>query len=138
MNQLLYLGAAGAVCVILSACETVGSGHSDRFAEADANHDGSLSLDETNAYLVTDVFKSRDANHDGKLTLSEWGGHPVQEFRVRDTNHDGVVTLEEALAYGKKSGNAAKLMKAADKDRNGSLSRAEVAAYYAEREGPAR
>jgi Ca2+-binding EF-hand superfamily protein len=109
------------------------------FDRADANHDGKLSLDELNEFVVNEIFDSRDANHDGKMTKDEWtGGDPgrLAQFNKRDANGDGIVTKEEALAYGRNYGTAKKMMKEADKNHDGSLDRNEVQAYYGSREGP--
>jgi Ca2+-binding EF-hand superfamily protein len=109
------------------------------FDRADANHDGKLSLDELNEFVVNEIFDSRDANHDGKMTKDEWtGGDPgrLAQFNKRDANGDGIVTKEEALDYGRKYGTAKKMMKEADKNHDGSLDRNEVQAYYGSREGP--
>ncbi len=114
----------------------------DRFAQADRNHDGMLSLDEANAYLVAEIFGPRDKNKDGKLTKAEWmvtkDAAQAEAFRVRDANADGVVTMDEALAYGRKKGMAKELMKKADKNKDGKLSAEEIKAYYASKEGPVR
>ena len=115
----------------------------DRFDEADANHDKTLSLDETNKYLVAEIFKTRDSNKDGKITRAEWmivkdEGQTAEEFRQRDANADDVVTMDEALAYGRKKGMAKELMTAADSNKDGKLSSEEIKAYYASKEGPAR
>ena len=59
-------------------------------------------------------------------------------FRERDANHNGIVTEKEAIAYGHAHGVANKIMLEADKNNNGYLSRAEMKAYYASREGPPR
>jgi Ca2+-binding EF-hand superfamily protein len=138
MKKPLLQCTGAVLCAVFGACQSITT-QGDNFAEADTSHDGNLSLEEVNTFLVKDVFRSRDTNHDGKVTLSEWRG-PGQEkeFRARDANGDGALTLEDVQAYGRTSGNAKKLMKGADTDRNGSLSRAEVKAYYAAREGPAR
>jgi hypothetical protein len=114
-----------------------------RFAKADANHDKMLSLDETNGYLVGELFSALDKNKDGKIPKAEWmmaskNASQAEEFRVRDANTDGVVTLAEALAYGKNKGLAKELMTAADKNKDGKLSLAEINAYYASKAGPAR
>jgi len=111
----------------------------DRFAIADANHDGQLSVDEASDYLVNEIFGSRDSNHDGRLTQEEWtGGYPsrLAAFKKRDTDHDGIVTKEEAIAYARKYGVAKQIIKEADKNGDDKLNRAEVQAYYASREGP--
>ena len=109
------------------------------FDRADANHDGKLSLDELNVFIVNQIFDSRDANHDGRMTEEEWtGGDPARlaDFKKRDANGDGIVTKEEAIAYGRKHGIAKKIMREADKNHDGFIDRAELQAYYASREGP--
>ena len=141
---------ASVVLLLLNSCvtnknlepaEAAGGTQSGGFDLADANHDGKLSRDEASDFLVNEIFDSRDANHDGRLTLKEWtGGDPSRaaDFKKRDTNHDGVVTKEEAIKYGRAHGVANKIMAEADKNHDGKLSRKEVQAYYASREGPRR
>ena len=135
-SNFLPLAALG---LALAGCQTTAP---NRFNKADTNHDGKLSRDEINTYLVTGVFESRDTNRDGKMTRAEWlvGEDPGQEkvFRDRDANHDGVVTLEEAIAYGRRKGTANALVRKADKNKDGSVSREEITAYYGSKEGPAR
>ena len=111
------------------------------FSPADADHDGKLSRDEASDFLVIRVFVSRDANHDGRMTLEEWvGGDPTRaaDFKKRDANGDGIVTMQEAMAYGRAQGVVNEIMKEADTNHDGELSLAEVTAYYASREGPAK
>lgn len=136
-TNYLILIALTAMPLTLSAGQTP-----DRFAQADKNHDKSLSLDEANAYLVGEIFGPRDKNKDGKLSRAEWmvSKDPTQaeEFRSRDGNADDVVTMEEALAYGRKKGMAKELMRAADTNKDGKLSFEELKAYYASKEGPVR
>jgi len=128
----------------LTACQTTmqSSPQVDRFAKADANHDGKLSRDEVGDYLVMQIFESRDTNHDGKLTWDEWKVEGVKgqraRFDARDTNHDGVVTVEEAIAYERKHHELTKEFKKADKNGNGLLTREEVAAFYGSKEGSPR
>jgi Ca2+-binding EF-hand superfamily protein len=115
------------------------AGAVDQFNLADANHDGQLSRDETSDFLVNEIFASRDANHDGRLTQEEWtGGYSerLPAFQKRDANHDGIVTKEEAIDYARKYGVAKEIIRQADKNGDDKLSRAEVEAYYASREGP--
>ncbi len=133
--------ALTALCLISASCQTTTAPQpTDRFTAADTNKDGKLSLDEVNTYHVTKMFNSRDANHDGELTKQEWAVEGAaahdRKFNELDTDHDGIVTLPEALAYGRKDGTAAKIVKAADADHDGQLSREELQAYYAKREGP--
>jgi Ca2+-binding EF-hand superfamily protein len=121
-----------------AATATTGAGG---FETADANHDGKLSRNEASDFLVNEIFDSRDANHDGQLTKEEWAGGDAKRmaaFKERDANDDGVVTKEEAIKYGRAHGIANRIMKEADKDHDGALSKAEVQAYYASREGPPR
>ena len=141
-NRLHLIALASAVSVITACQTTTTSSSPNRFDQADANHDKSLSLDETNSYLVTEIFSARDTNKDGKMTREEWmvgddAGHE-KAFKDRDTNKDGAVTIDEALAYGHKRGMATKLMASADKNKDGKLSSEEVQAYYASKEGSPR
>jgi hypothetical protein len=136
------------VAVLLSSCTynknlqpaqaTANTGEGG-FELADVNHDGKLSRAEASDFLVEQIFNASDLNHDGKITKAEWtSGDPTTagEFEKRDLNHDGVVTREEALKYGRKHGLATKAFREADKNGDGYLSKAEVQAYYASREGP--
>ena len=110
------------------------------FDVADANHDGKLSRDEANNYLVNKVFTGVDANHDGVVTRQEaTAADPDQaaEFNKRDLNHDGQMTRAEAIKYGQAHGVVNQVMSEADKNHDGSLDQSEVQAYYASREGPA-
>jgi hypothetical protein len=113
----------------------------DGFSQADTNQDGKLSRDEASDYLVIEIFISRDANHDGRMTLEEWvGGDPTRsaDFEKRDADHDGIVTTKEAITYGRAHGEVNQIMQEADTNHDGALSRDEVKAYYASREGPAK
>jgi hypothetical protein len=104
----------------------------DVFAHADSDHDGRLSRGEAGEYLVYLVFAARDRDHDRRLTKQEWAkgdSRQLASFRERDYNRDDVVTLEEAILYGRGGGGAASLMRAADKNRDGKLDRAELHAY---------
>ena len=144
-----WLTAVTTAAIVLSSCQTnknlqpsnAAGTRAGGFELADANHDGYLSRDEASDFLVNEIFDSRDANHDGKLTKQEWtGGDPARlaDFKKRDANHDGIVTKAEALKYGRAHGIANKIMAEADKNDDGKLSRNEVQAYYASREGPPR
>lgn len=128
-----------ALAFALAGCQTT---QPSRFDIADANRDGKLSRDEINVHLVTGVFESRDANQDKKMTKAEWlvGEDAGQEkiFIERDTNRDGIVTLDEAIAYGRKKGTANEVVRKADKNKDGYVSREEITAFYGAAEGPAR
>jgi len=119
---------------------TATSSKNDDFARADANQDGKLSREEAGDYLVYVVFSARDKNHDSRLTLQEWtrgDQSKVAAFRERDANRDGFVTLEEAIIYGRQGGAALSLMRAADKNRDNKLTRAELQAYLDSHNGTA-
>ena len=63
------------------------------------------------------------------MTLEEWiGGDPTRsaDFKKRDANNDGIVTMEEAITYGRASGVVNEIMREADTNHDGALSRAEV------------
>lgn len=50
-------------------------------------------------YPVAAWFAQADADHDGKLTLAEFRADAERFFRELDTNHDGVIDGFEAQAY---------------------------------------
>jgi Ca2+-binding EF-hand superfamily protein len=69
-----------ALLVSLSACaqdqsraQRIAAKAQERFAAADANHDGSLSLEETQKGLprLAEHFGEIDADHDGQLSTTE-------------------------------------------------------------------
>jgi len=125
---------------ITPAPTTAATAGPDGFSQADTNQDGKLSRDEASDYLVIEIFISRDANHDGRMTLEEWiGGDPTRsaDFEKRDADHDGIVTTKESITYGRAHGGVNQIMQEADTDHDGALSRDEIKAYYASREGPA-
>ena len=124
---------------ITPAPQTTATAGPDAFSQADTNHDGNLSREEASDFVVIRIYISRDANHDGRMTLEEWvGGDPDRsvDFKKRDANQDGIVTMAEAITYGRAHGDVNQIMQEADTDRDGALSRAEMKAYYASREGP--
>jgi Ca2+-binding EF-hand superfamily protein len=138
-QSILSYAAVAALGFLLTGCQIT---QPNRFDKADVNHNGALSRDEINSYVVTGFFDHLDANHDNKMTPTELGAahDPAQAkaFRDRDANHDGVVSLDEALAYGRKHGTADKFIRKADANKDGSISREEMTAYYASKEGSVR
>jgi hypothetical protein len=145
--KLIYACAAVALLAAFNSCQTTSQTAStpsadDRFAKADANHDGKLSPDEASDYFVANIFASSDQNHDGKLTWEEWNvpgsGRTKAKFDAADTNHDGSLTLEEALAYGRKRHAFKKEFDEADTNHDGYVTLEEAKAYYAGKEGPPR
>ncbi|MES2708427.1 MAG: hypothetical protein V4726_17675 [Verrucomicrobiota bacterium] len=114
----------------------------DRFAEADADRDSRISRDEMSDYLVVSVFPSLDTDNNGKITLAEANAAQdpsiTKNFKERDTNKDGAITLDEAKAFARHRKSYDAIFLEADTSKDHSLSRAEVTAYYASKEGPAR
>jgi Ca2+-binding EF-hand superfamily protein len=122
----------------LQPAQSANASQSGGFDLADANHDGKLSKDEMSDFLVNEIFTARDANHDGKMTLEEWSAGDTKraaEFRARDKDHDKVISREEALAYGRAHGVAKDTLRAADKNGDGFVDRAEMDAHYKKHEG---
>lgn len=141
-NRLFTVSAITLLLLLVSGCsttKTTAAGQTGEFDRADTNHDGKVSRDELNEYIVNQIFDSRDTNHDGRMTLQEWTGGDAgraAEFKKRDLNGDGIVTKEEAITYGRKHGRANQIIKEGDKNHDGYLDRAEFQAYYGSREGP--
>jgi Ca2+-binding EF-hand superfamily protein len=143
MNKSFSLIITSIAAIMLASCQTTkDSSSTDRFAEADSNHDGKLDRDETSDYYVTSVFSGRDANHDGKLTWEEWHVPGVKEnkahFAAADTDKDGSLSMEEARAYGRKRGVFADSFRKADVNHDGYVTRDEARNLYASTEGPPR
>ena len=97
------------------------------FAEADANRDGFLNVDEYIGHVIyvfrqvdtnrdgfiteqevmfvftkahrPQLFKASDRNGDGKLSVGEAVAAKVIDYFEIDTNRDGVLSIEEVLAY---------------------------------------
>jgi len=86
----------------------------DRFARADANHDGFVTREELDAAMAAEgrgaggrgpgrggrgnMFDRADANHDGKLTADELAAPFLARFDRVDANHDGTISPEEREA----------------------------------------
>ena len=143
MNQNPILSRLVLACAIalFAGCQTTQTQPgTTRFDKADTNKDGKLSRAEATDYFVTDLFESRDTNHDKKLTWQEWNvpgaGVSKARFDSRDTNKDGVISLDEALVAGRKDSYFAKAFVAADKNKDGFVTKQEAQAYYASKEGP--
>ena len=95
------------------------------FQETDANHDGSIELDEFSARL-TDVFFMGDTNKDGKLSKEEYDAVVVirEDFSAADHDKNGFVSRNEFIAA------RLPLFKQADKNGDGVLSIEEVTILY--------
>src|SRR5689334_7236600 len=150
MIKTALFSACATISIVtaLTSCQTTTTGTTstptaeERFAKADANHDGKLSPNEASDYFVSNIFESADQNKDGKVTWDEWNvpgsGRTKAKFDAADTNHGGVLPLEEALAYGRKRHAFKKEFDEADTNHDGYVTLAEAKAYYASKEGPPR
>jgi Ca2+-binding EF-hand superfamily protein len=120
-------------CLAALACAACSlSPHAeDRFALADANHDGKLSRKEASDAAIGSIFRSYDADNDGRLTLDEWRRKdPAAEpklFRRRDTDGDGTLTLDEARASADRQDFLGAIIRKGDLDGDELLSREEAA-----------
>lgn len=132
-----------AVVLTLSSCSTTREPkQTDRFGAADTNHDGKLSEAEASDYFVSTVFESRDANHDGKLSWEEWNvpgsGRTKAKFDAADKDKDGSVSREEAIERGRERHLFQKEFREADTNHDGYVTKEEATAYWASKEGPVR
>ena len=62
------------------------------------------------------------------------GAAESREFDLHDANGDGVVTRDEAMAWARKGGTYAAVVKEADTNKDGLVSRDEAMAYFASKE----
>lgn len=101
------------------------------FALQATAHDGHMHGEGMHGDRMPPMFEKFDANHDGKLSKDEVRSGVDKMFAEIDTNKDGFIGKEEMQAYHKsmheqmRSGMQER-WKAADKDGDGALSRAEV------------
>ena len=126
------------ICALAGCQTTTAPSAPDRFAEADASHNGKLTRDEADDYLVKQLFDARDTKHDGKLTWEEWHVPGDQSNKAKFdkvAGSKGYVTLDEAIAYERKHHVLTKDFKKADTNHDGALTREEVSAYYGSKEG---
>ena len=69
-----------------------------RFAQADVNADGSITLHEYYV-IMSDNFTKADKNKDGKLDKDELAGMYLEAFRTANIDKDGFLTKDEWVAY---------------------------------------
>src|SRR5262245_10433661 len=87
---------------------------------------GSALAQQVNEDAIRKAFAEADANGDGVLNLDEYVGHVIYVFKRIDTNGDRVITIEEAIAFNPQHNPA--MFKAADRNGDGRLSVGEAAA----------
>ena len=86
----------------------------------DADHDGTLSLDEIRK-AASARFDALDRDHDGSLDRRELGATvSLQQLRQADVDKDGTLDKNEYLTMIEKR------FQAADKDRDGKLDKKEL------------
>ena len=94
-------------------------------------HDGHMHGEGMHGGGMPPMFEKFDANHDGKLSKDEVQNGVDKMFSEIDTNKDGYISKDEMQAHHKKmreqmQSRMQERWKAADKDGDGALSRAEV------------
>jgi hypothetical protein len=92
----------------------------DLLAGLDADHDGTVSLDEAKKAAEA-IFAKLDRDHDGTLSRRELRGVlTAREFAAADTDKDGTISKDEYLAIVEQR------FKAADTDNDGTLTPKEL------------
>jgi len=92
----------------------------DLLAGLDADHDGTVSLDEAKKAAEA-MFAKLDRDHDGTLSRRELRGVlTAREFAAADTDKDGTISKDEYLAVVEQR------FKAADTDNDGTLTPKEL------------
>ena len=119
-----------------------------KFADADSNHDGSISQSEWQSASLrraSEHFQKLDSNRDGKLTQAEMDagrrmggrGHGERGERLRALDTDGDSQLSRG-EIGESMPRLAADFDRLDANRDGKLSREEMRAGRDRREEPAR
>jgi Ca2+-binding EF-hand superfamily protein len=119
--------ASIAVVVLIGFVPVAGPTQAKRLSVADAllqkwdaDHDGTLSLDEVKT-AARPRFNELDRNHTGTLNRWKMGATVTAwQFRRADADKDGTLDKHEYLAL------VEKLFRAADRDHDGTLDRKEL------------
>ena len=139
MSQFLLaivVAMAVATSVVADERSARPSGEAE-LALMDTNHDGRLSPDE-HAAGARAMFEKMDADHDGKVTAAEMdaaqkampsGESPnkmtsADKIKVVDSNGDGILSADEHETGSRR------MFEKMDKDRDGTLTAAEISAGH--------
>jgi len=136
MKSLILFGSLGLIVAASPAASQSATMVEALFGRADLNNDGRLSPAEFGAARES-LFARADGNDDGRLTLSEAralrpeGGsrgrrqsrEAIRSLRNIDRNNDRAIDIGEFRALG------GQRFAAADLDRDGYISRGEIAAF---------
>jgi len=95
------------------------------------HHEGGMHGEGMHEGGMPPMFSQMDADKDGRISVKESQDGVARMFKEADTNKDGFISKEEMQAHHKAMHeNRGEMMrdkwKAADKDGDGALSRAEV------------
>jgi len=115
------------LAAVITTTGLLGSDSALQAVAQDAHrHDDGMHAD-----AMPPMFEKFDTNHDGKLSKDEVRNGVDKMFAESDTNKDGFISKEEMQAHHKSMHEQMRTRmqehwKAADKDGDGALSRAEV------------
>jgi Ca2+-binding EF-hand superfamily protein len=95
------------------------------------HHEGEMHGEGMHEDRTPPMFSQLDTNKDGRISRAESQEGATRMFNEADTDKDGFISKEEMQAHhkamhGKRAGMMREHWKAADKDGDGALSRAEV------------
>jgi len=122
-HKLLIVAIAGLLSSGMALADHHEGGMHDDKMHGDMMHEGGM----------PPMFSQFDTNKDGRVSLQEVQEGTARLFKEIDTNKDGFISKEEMQAHHKamheKRGEMMReKWKAADKDADGALSRAEIEA----------
>ena len=135
--KLFLVPAIGALFLALTSCAHVAKRPTppptldELFDKADRDGDGRISRDEFSGLMIEQAFYWMDGDHKGTISEAEFlgSGGSKEIFRQIDVTGKGYFTVEDAKA----SAVARKAMSlpfdGADKNGNGSITRAEFQDY---------
>jgi len=103
-----------------------------KFIEADANHDGKVTVDEVRAAFQVksaERFAKQDKNNDGALSKDEVARMPQDRFTKLDANKDGKLSRDELQSmHGRFEGHGQKFFEMVDQNHDQAVTRDEALA----------